>query len=385
MLLRHPISLPNSKKLSPLVRLKLWWQRLTPSRQDLFAMLTPLAAVILFLAAIVAAVGYLRLEEIDREHEALKRDVEYTQQRIRLRLMVRQEQLMRFAREVSNREFDVKQFQVRAESMITQHPELQDLTWIDEHRYIKASVGTASFPSNQPQEKGRSLSKGDTNNNFSLTQKLQQPTYAQGMAYKDAPAMLQLYLPLFNRDSFSGVLLAQYSNDGLFHYGVPSEVAARYAISFHDATGGMLAGASIPVRKRAANWLPWVSPVNVYDVPVSPVGDSLIVRGQAYRTSLGVVGSGLFWLVAVLSAMTAWMLIANWRHTRRRLQAQQALVSETAFRRAMENSILTGMRTLDLQGRITYVNAAFCQMTGWSETVLVGQIAPFPYWPEEDS
>jgi PAS domain S-box-containing protein len=50
----------------------------------------------------------------------------------------------------------------------------------------------------------------------------------------------------------------------------------------------------------------------------------------------------------------------------------------------MENSMLTGMRALDMQGRITYVNPAFCQMTGWSEAELVGQTAPFPYWPEED-
>ena len=82
--------------------------------------------------------------------------------------------------------------------------------------------------------------------------------------------------------------------------------------------------------------------------------------------------------------MTAWMLIGNWRHTRRRMQAQQALVAETNFRRAMENSMLTGMRALDLQGRITYVNAAFCQMTGWSEAELVGRTPPFPYWPEAD-
>jgi PAS domain S-box-containing protein len=59
------------------------------------------------------------------------------------------------------------------------------------------------------------------------------------------------------------------------------------------------------------------------------------------------------------------------------MQAQQALMSETNFRRAMENSMLTGMRALDLQGRITYVNAAFCQMTGWSEAELVGRTPPF--------
>jgi PAS domain S-box-containing protein len=78
------------------------------------------------------------------------------------------------------------------------------------------------------------------------------------------------------------------------------------------------------------------------------------------------------------------MLLGTWRHTRRRVQAQEALITETNFRRAMENSMLTGMRALDLQGRITYVNPAFCQMTGWNEDELMGRVAPFPYWPEQD-
>ena len=96
-----------------------------------------------------------------------------------------------------------------------------------------------------------------------------------------------------------------------------------------------------------------------------------------------VVGA-LFWLVVALAAMTAWMLLANWRQSQRRQQAQLALQAETSFRRAMENSMLTGMRALDLQGRITYVNPAFCQMTGWNEDELIGQLEPFSYWPEED-
>jgi len=198
------------------------------------------------------------------------------------------------------------------------------------------------------------------------------------------PALLQLHIPLSDRAHFLGVLLAEYSVDGLFRYGVPAEVSARYALSLHDGKGGLLAGAVIPVRSPATRLLPWASPANVYEVPVSPVGNGLVIRGQTYRTSLSVIGSGLFWLVMALSVMTAWMLIANWGHTRRRLRVQQALMSETAFRRAMENSILTGMRALDLEGRITYVNAAFCRMTGWRESDLLGRTAPFPYWPEAD-
>jgi hypothetical protein len=65
-----------------------------------------LAAVMMFLAAIVAAFWYLRAEEAEREQEALRRDVEYAQQRVRLRLLERQEQLMRIARDISNQELE---------------------------------------------------------------------------------------------------------------------------------------------------------------------------------------------------------------------------------------------------------------------------------------
>ena len=68
---------------------------------------------------------------------------------------------------------------------------------------------------------------------------------------------------------------------------------------------------------------------------------------------------------------------------RRRLQIQGALVQETNFRRAMENSMLTGMRAMDLEGRITYVNPAFSAMTGFSEAELIGRVPPYPHWPPE--
>ncbi len=347
-------------------------------------MLAPLAAVLLFLAAVVTAFGYLRLEEIDREQEAVKRDVEYTQQRLRLRLLERQEQLMRIGRELANREIDADDFQTRAETLISRYPELQSLSWIDERRRIKSIVDTGNLTISQLRTIGSVFNMGETESAFSLARDLQQPIYAQRSASPDGSATLQLHIPLNEGARFSGVVLAEYSVDALFRYGVPAEVTARYAVSLHDARGGLLAGTTIPARNPATRLLPLDSPVNAYEVPVSPVGNGLMIRGEAYRTSLGVIGSGLFWLVTALSAMTAWMLIANWRHTRRRMQAQQALVSETVFRRAMENSMLTGMRALDLQGRITYVNAAFCKMTGWSESDLVGRTAPFPYWPEAD-
>ncbi len=374
---RHPDA-------APALRVRRWWWHLNPHRQDRYAVLAPLAAVLLFLAAVVAAFGYLRLEEMDREHEAVRRDVEYTQQRLRLRLLERQEQLMRIARDISNRDLVAEEFQLRAEALVIQYPDLERLSWVDENLRVHATYATASLQPGAATQAGELLASSETRNIFNLARETLQPIYAQRAASGAAVPLLQLHIPLNDGTRFVGVVLAEYSVDGLYRYGVPAEVSARYAIALLDDKGARLAGTSVPARNAARTWLPWIVPVNEYEVPVSPVGNGLVLRAQAYRTSLGVIGSGLFWLVGMLSIMTGWMLIANWRHTRRRHQAQQALVAETNFRRAMENSMLTGMRAMDLQGRITYVNAAFCQMTGWKESELVGRTAPFPYWPDTD-
>ncbi|MBN9696003.1 MAG: PAS domain S-box protein [Zoogloea sp.] len=67
-----------------------------------------------------------------------------------------------------------------------------------------------------------------------------------------------------------------------------------------------------------------------------------------------------------------------------RKAAEEALRAEYAFRKAMEESLVTGLRAIDLSGQIIYVNPAFCRMTGWSREELVGVRAPFPYWPKDN-
>lgn len=66
-----------------------------------------------------------------------------------------------------------------------------------------------------------------------------------------------------------------------------------------------------------------------------------------------------------------------------RREDEEKLKSAYAFRRAMGESLVTGLRAIDLEGRIIFVNPAFCRMIGWSEQELVGMRPPFPYWPPE--
>ena len=362
---------------------KRWWRRLPPSRQDRFATLAPLLAVLLFLSAIAVAITYLRYEELEREQEAVTRDVEYAQQRLRLRLLERQEQLMRLAREVDNKEISTEEFVFQVESLISQFPELLAISWVDTRRNVVAGYASPSAPPSLIRPTGSTLAPNETDCSFDLARDLRQPIYSRPLGEDPRTATLMLQVPLSEQGRFAGTVMGEYSIDGLMRFGMPPEIMARYAVALLDDRGRVLAG-SLQTPNTVLRLLPWSNQALEHEVPVSPVGNGLILKAQGYRTSQDIVGSGFFWVIGALSALTVWMLLGTWRHTRRRVQAQQALVAETNFRRAMENSMLTGMRALDIQGRITYVNPAFCSMTGWTESELVGRTAPFPYWPDED-
>jgi two-component system sensor histidine kinase DctS len=91
-------------------------------------------------------------------------------------------------------------------------------------------------------------------------------------------------------------------------------------------------------------------------------------------------------LTALVTAMSIALLAVLFllgKDTRRRLEVERDLADALAFRKAMEDSLVTGLRARDLGGRTTYVNPAFCAMVGFSAQELLGQGTPAPYWPPE--
>lgn len=64
--------------------------------------------------------------------------------------------------------------------------------------------------------------------------------------------------------------------------------------------------------------------------------------------------------------------------------AEAATKRELRFREAIEQSMAAGIVVSDENGCNLLVNPAFCEMTGWDSSELVGATAPYPYWPEEE-
>jgi PAS domain S-box-containing protein len=69
---------------------------------------------------------------------------------------------------------------------------------------------------------------------------------------------------------------------------------------------------------------------------------------------------------------------------RERHRAEETLKAEHSFRQAIENSVPSGISVVDLEGKQTYVNPAFCAMVDWPAESLIGKHPPFVYWPAEE-
>ncbi|MBL8334489.1 MAG: PAS domain S-box protein [Rubrivivax sp.] len=362
----------------------LWWRRQSPARQDRLATLAPLFSVLLFLAAIISAFWYLRNEEIEREIDSVRRDAQMTQQQINLRLIQNQEQLIRVARELVTRDIDQAAFAAMAADFTRERPEITHVTWLGARRNVKAThypllyqPEAASEATTHAPSLPRAGRDTEAELAFRSAWESRQPAYSRSFRGGNGAHVFQLYLPLVERSTFAGTLLVEVSLDTLLRNHVPAEVVRRHTVEVRDDSGNILSS-TMSEAGHAARRAPLVD-----EAPLGPPQVGLTLQVQGYRTSIGLISNTLFWMVVALSVLTVWMLLGTWRHVRRRAQIQAALVQETNFRRAMENSMPTGMRAMDQEGRITYVNAAFCQMTGFSETELVGRLPPFPYWPPD--
>ncbi|WP_093015348.1 ATP-binding protein [Variovorax sp. OV700] len=115
---------------------------------------------------------------------------------------------------------------------------------------------------------------------------------------------------------------------------------------------------------------------------------SEVTRARERTWMLGLLCAGVLLLGGLY-----WQLrerrFAEQRDARRDLELRvrertHELDEAHAFRKAMEDSLLVGMRARDLEGRIIYVNPAFCEMTGYGADELLGRLPPYPYWHPDD-
>ncbi len=86
-------------------------------------------------------------------------------------------------------------------------------------------------------------------------------------------------------------------------------------------------------------------------------------------------------LVLGLSLALSGVVFVLARDVRRRARVEAALAESLALRKAMGDTVVTGLRACDLAGRVTHVNHAFCAPVGYEARELLGR-AEEAYWPQ---
>jgi len=332
--------------------------------------LLPVVLVLLFVAIVFWLPWQARQLESTERQEQLIADTLWVEQSIRFQLGRHEESLRGLANEIATGHPAPADVQQRMERMLKNGAELKSVIQVDPHgRVVVASEGAPVGAGTNAMLGQSSLAAQDH------ARRTHSPVYAEpeplgGDAAPDALKM-DLHFPIYRGDQWMGSLVATFQLSSLLDEMVPWWFAQDNQISLLDRDDKVLArrssagpGHGVYTHKRALD-LPGAT--------ITLMTDS--VKGEPKLLPNLLVGS-----VIALSLALLWSLFALWGHISRRLAAEGELRQQMSFRTAMENSLVTGLRARDLEGRITYVNPAFCQMVGYPAEELIGRSPPMPYW-----
>jgi two-component system sensor histidine kinase DctS len=323
----------------------------------------------LLLILLVALLWLLHRNEIDEQRSALIADVLWLEQTLRFHLEGNAEQFQQLALDLTRAGRPAELFDLRARHLLRNSPELRQVLWLDATAKVLHGMPTLTLP--------RVIDEAFGDNPVSRSlelARLGKPIYSDAFRTIEA-AQFEVYVPIFADGAYRGALLAVYSLNGLLKHQIPWWFAERYQVRAVDGNGSLLASKS---RIDA-------SPTTLtHPISLDPPGYGVTLQVTAYRSPGNLAQTLIATLVIILAAAVFWSLWAVRGLVQRRVSAEQALRSEYAFRKAMEDSLMVGMRARDLEGRVTYANPSFLRMVGFSAEELIGRAPPMPYWAPEE-
>lgn len=269
-------------------------------------------------------------------------------------------------------------WRTEAEGLLRRHREWVRLEWRGPNLELLAEADT---PYRAPvfARLGRPNSLPEVQQACAQARRLSSHAYARSHFEPQADGLglelMELCLPYVEVGRLHGFVVATYSLTDLLATQIGPQMGRSQEISFTEADGTRLAMHGL--ARRGARVF---SAQQLLDLP----GNTMVLRMDSWRRSEpDLFPNVLTALVTVMSIALVTVLFMLGHDTRRRLRVEQDLADALAFRKAMEDSLVTGLRARDLQGRTTYVNPAFCQMVGFPPEELLGQGVPAPYWPPE--
>ena len=262
-------------------------------------------------------------------------------------------------------------------ALLREHPEWVRLEWRDP-ALAPVAVADSPFRPAPFGRMGRLHAQADVALACAGARRMSGPGYSGSYFLPQVDGLgievMELCLPHMTHGQLSGYVVATYSLGDVLAALVGPQLRRSQEVSFTEADGTRLALHGVPRRGRRV-----FTAQHLLDLP----GNTIVLRIDSWHGAPDLFPNVLTALVTGMSIALVVVLFVLGKDMRLRLRAEQDLAEALAFRKAMEDSLVTGLRARDLKGYITYVNPAFCQMVGFAPEELMGHANPAPYWPPE--
>ncbi len=349
---------------------------------------TPLIAIILFTAVMGIILGTLQLQERSQQESALFRELSFAKQRIQLRFANNTETLISIARESAKNDESEKlkkETFVQVESFLNSNHEIIQVIWLNDNKVRQWSLPHSSGKNDLLNQIGSAPTiTQELNKAVDLSKATNRPAYSQfiflnhpidGVNSRERNNVFWQAIPASLAGESAGTLAVLYSAQGLLDV-IPAELKSLYRFTLLADNEKVIAISSDKnTPKRALS--------NQTNLDMGVLSPNLTLRIDTYPPPTNLTFRMLIGVVLGLSAFVIWSLWSVLRQMQVRQKVEADLRSETNFRNAMENSTPVGIRAHDMEKNITYVNRAFCEMTGWRHEELIGLKPPFPFWPQD--
>ena len=343
--------------------------RSATSRNLRWFLALPKFGIVLLVVAVIALLWLLHQNELEEERAALIKDVLWLEQNLRFQLNGNEERLQQLATDLAASKDRAALFQLRAKHLLNINPEISQIAWLDAGRHELDAL-----PSARLSHKDSASATADSRQTaFDTARRLGKPVYGDPLQLEPNTTHVEITLPIYVDRNFIGALVASYPLQALLNNQVPWWFAEKYQVIVLDDNDTQYAAKS-NIKG---------TPSLFYELAFDPPGHGLKLRVTSYKSAANPLQRLLAIVIIALAIGVFWSLWIVRDLMKKRSQTEQALRAEHAFRTAMEDSLTVGMRARDLEGRVIYVNPAFCKMTGFNQEELVDAVPPMPYWVPE--
>lgn len=315
----------------------------------------PLATMFLLVALVAALLWFVDRNATESTRSTLISDALWVEQTLRFQLSTDEDAIQRLALDAEQPDVTNESLRNRMRIHLQNNPEVLRMALVADGGAPVVAVpsGSELVPAMLPKIAIRTL----------------KPVYSP-LYTVDGELLTDMSLHAGTR----GAIIATISVKSLIARQIPWWITQKYAVQLVDAGNAVLSE-----KTR-------VEPVDeelVYKVAFDPPLAGTWLSIATYRVGSEFTYRLLTGAIVALSAFVILSLLILYRHARRRRLAEARLSAEMAFRRSMEESLTVGLRARDHEGRVLYVNNAFCRMTGFAPDELIGRLPPMPYWPKD--